>query len=765
MAATHATADDSLTFHFLMDTTDPHAPRSPSLPKRLHLALMPDYNPRATAFWWTAVGGGTLALLYALASLASRPGMSWLQIGGAMLLAMLAGLFPVRVPGSKNSFVAGEIFIFLLLLMQGPLAATVAAAGEAAMGSFRTSKRWTSRIVSPAIAALSMLGAGSLLTWVVEHLSNFVRDDAAALLASSMGFAALYFVLTALGVAGVSRLKRDEPFFQWRGLFSVFRWVGFAYAGSAALATLLYLAYRQSGASVLMVMLPLLALLLVALHFYFRQQEADAALHAGGGTAVNHDAKITTRVAELVAQHFEQLQAAEREQQRLTEDGLRHLAYHDSLTGLPNRRRFLECLSGSVERCKADAAQAFAVMFLDFDRFKQINDKLGHRAGDELLVQLARRIQENLRPGDIVARLGGDEFAILVDRAAREHDTIALAERLMVALKLPFKLGHNDVIVSASIGITFSSFGYQTSEAVMHDADTAMYRAKGEGRAGYALFDASLHSAVSDRLRLEGELRQAIQSGQLAVVYQAQFDLASARLIGFEALVRWDHPVSGMMAPVAFLPIAAETGLMQQLSDFVLHCACRQLQQWQLSAKLADQGSSTAQAPLTMSINVSAAELTHPAFVARVGQAIVEAGLQPAQLTLELNEGTLMNSDAGAALAQLRALGVQLAVDDFGTGYSSLTQLSRLPIDCLKIDGTFVGQLQAGPDQAAIVRAIIQLGQTLHKTVIAEGIESAAQVALLREMGCDQGQGYHLATPMSAQDAGDLLQRQRPTLH
>ena len=505
------------TFPFFMDTTDPHAPRSPSLPKRLHVALMPDYNPRATAFWWAAVGGGALALLYALASLAERPGLSWLQIGGAMLLAMLAGLFPVRVPGSKHAFVAGEIFIFLLLLMQGPLAATVAAAGEAAMGSFRTSKRWTSRIVSPAIAALSMLGAGSLLTWVVEHLPSVASDDAAALLASSMGFAVLYFVLTALGVAGVSRLKRGEAFFQWRGLFSVFRWVGFAYAGSAALATLLYITYRQSGASVLMVMLPLLALLLVALHFYFRQQEADQALHEAGATAVNHDAKIATRVAELVAQHFEQLQAAERHQQRLTEDSLRHLAYHDSLTGLPNRRRFLECLSGAVERCKADAAQAFAVMFLDFDRFKQINDKHGHRAGDELLVQLARRIQENLRPGDIVARLGGDEFAVLVDRAAREHDTIALAERLMAALKLPFKLGDKDaiVIVSASIGITFSSFGYQTSEAVMHDADTAMYRAKGEGRAGYALFDASLHSAVSDRLRLEGELRQAIQSGQL----------------------------------------------------------------------------------------------------------------------------------------------------------------------------------------------------------------------------------------------------------
>jgi len=452
------------------------------------------------------------------------------------------------------------------------------------------------------------------------------------------------------------------------------------------------------------------------------------------------------------------LQAQNVTARRAAEDGLQHLAFHDGLTGLANRRRFLECLTGAVDRCKVELRHTFSVMFLDFDRFKLVNDSLGHNAGDELLVQMARRIQENLRPGDIVARLGGDEFAVLIERAERERDTIMLAERLMEALKRPFLLGSIEIVASASIGITFSAFGYDSGEEVLRDADTAMYRAKAQGRAGYALFDTALHTAVSDRLRLEGELRHAIEHRQLTVAYQPLFDLTAGRLIGFEALVRWNHPALGMLDPMAFLPMAEETGLMLRLSDFVLHCACQQLRQWQSSAP--------ALTALTMSVNVSANDLSNPAFVAQVGRALVEAGLSPAHLTLELTENILMSSIEGArdTLDQLRQLGVQLAVDDFGTGYSSLSQLARLPINSLKIDRSFIGQLHSGPNELAVVQAIIQLGQTLQKTVVAEGIESAAQMALLRDMGCVQGQGFHLATPMTAQAVAELL-RDGTTLH
>jgi diguanylate cyclase (GGDEF)-like protein/PAS domain S-box-containing protein len=854
--------------------------------KRLHTALMPDYNRPATAFWWTVVLAGGLLLLGCLVVLAPLGWQGWLQIVAGTALAMAAGLFPVRVPGAKQSFVASEIFIFLLLLVLGPAAAAVAAATEAFVGSYRTSKRWTSRIASPAIATLSVWSVGTLLQTALAALKARGLDSAAAVMAAAMAFAALFFVVNVLLVSGAQRLKRGEAFFQWAPLFTVFRWVGIAYAGSASVAALLYVTWREQGAGVLMVMVPLLAMLGVTLHFYFRQQEANEAMREAHAGAAEREAALSAEAAEAAARHLRELQASEhrfhaafthasigmavldfsgrilqanralagllalREDElqgqrlqrfvldedragfehhlglrnerradgrhaaghgalrgaqadfeafstevrcraqdgqtvwvalhcnvftepdaeqpslilqaqdvtarRLAEAGLQHLAYHDSLTGLPNRRRFMECLAGAVARHQADVNHHFAVMFLDFDRFKLVNDSLGHNTGDALLGQMARRIQENLRPSDIVARLGGDEFAILAEGSGQEHDTIAVAERLKSALQRPFMLDDAEVVCTASIGITFSAFGYASAEEVLRDADTAMYKAKGSGRAGWALFDASLHTAVSDRLRLEGELRHAIGAGELAVVYQPLFELASGRLEGFEALVRWNHPRQGELGPAAFLPMAEESGLMLALSDFVLHCACQQLSRWQHSAPEL--------AGLTMSVNVSAGDLAQSAFVARVSRALIEAGLRPEHLTLELTEGILMSQIGGAmeTLAALKRLGVQLAVDDFGTGYSSLSHLSKLPIDSLKIDRSFVSSLRPGTDEAAVVQAIIQLGAALRKSVVAEGIESAEQMDQLRAMGCGFGQGFHLGTPLSLLEAGDLLRRRPP---
>ena len=845
--------------------------------RRLHAGLMPDYNRKAAVYWWLAVISGAAVLVYSVGVVARLPPMAWTQIIAGMLLAMLSGMFPVRIPGTKVSFVAGEIFIFLLLLVQGPAAAAVAAAGEAAMGSYRSSKRWTSRIASPAIAALAMFCTGSLLHAVLARLDAAGWSGPAPLLGAAMVFAVLYFLVGALLMGGSVRLKRNEAFFQLLDLISVFRWVGMAYAGSASIAALLYITYRQSGAGVMMVMLPLLAMLLVTLHFYFRQQETTEAMRQAGAESAEREAALMARETHTAQRHLAELLASERRfhaafthasigmalmqfdgrilqanpalasllgyeetalaehrlqdfvlaedlnplQQQLgllgarefegfarelqcrhqngstvwvtlhcsfftepgaaspclilqaqdvtarhqAEAGLQHLAFHDSLTGLPNRRRFLECLSGAVARSQADPNYSFSVMFLDFDRFKLVNDSLGHSAGDDLLAQLARRIQENLRPSDIAARLGGDEFAILAEHLGQERGAIQLAERLMLALQRPFNIGGVEIVSSASIGITFSAFGYQSGEEVLRDADTAMYKAKLQGKAGYALFDASLHTAVSDRLRLEGDLRHAIEQGQLSIAYQPQFELASGRVCGFEALVRWNHPQDGSLGPASFLHIAEETGLMLQVSDFVVHCACQQLRQWQLSHP--------SLAELTMSVNISANDLANRAFVARIGRAIVEAGLRPQHLTLELTESILMSHIEGAltTLAELRSLGTRLAVDDFGTGYSSLSHLAKLPIDSLKIDRSFVSQLNRPspgmPDSAesTVVQAIIQLGGSLRKVVVAEGIESAQQMEQLRAMGCEFGQGFHLATPLTAQAASALLQSGRSVLH
>ncbi len=818
--------------------------------RRLHSALMPDYNRQATVYWWSVVVAGAAVIVASVAMLAREPGPIWLQIAVGMAIAMLAGVFPVRVPQSKNSFAAGEIFIFLLLLMHGPAAATLAAVGEVGVGAYRTSKRWTSRIFSPAMAALAMGGSGTLLHAALGRLAAHGIDNVGSTVLAMMVFSLAYFVGSTLLVTAVPRLKRNErP--QLSDLFGVFGWVGVAYAGSACVATLLYSTYRQTGFGVLMAMVPLLAMMLATLHYFFRQQEAAEAVRRAGSEA-------SEREAELAARHVRELEASERrfhsafthasigmallafeghilqanpalcdllglpadalvgrrfqevvidedrrglEEQlglvsahefegfalelrcrhrsgepvwvaahcsffsepgasspclilqvqditarRRAEDSLHHIAFHDALTELPNRRRFQEYLSQAVQRAMQDPSDAFAVMFIDFDRFKLINDSLGHSAGDQFLVQVSQRLRESLREHDIVARLGGDEFAVLMLRLGHAQDAVALADRMMVAMRRPFLVAGNEVTTSASIGITFSALGYTNPDDVLRDADTAMYKAKGAGKARYAVFDASLHTEVANRLRLEGDLRRAIDEGHLSVAYQPVCDLATGMISGFEALVRWRHPKDGAISPMDFLPIAEEAGLMLRLTDFVLHCACRQLSEWQRLGP--------AYAGLTMNVNVSGHDIAHPALVARVTRAIIESGLQARHLCIELTENILMSRLEGALpmLGELRRLGVQLAIDDFGTGYSSLSHLSTLPIDCLKIDRSFVSRLERGANEAAVVRSIALLGSALGKTVVAEGIETAAQLEQLREMGCRLGQGFLLARPAPAEE-------------
>jgi diguanylate cyclase (GGDEF)-like protein/PAS domain S-box-containing protein len=443
---------------------------------------------------------------------------------------------------------------------------------------------------------------------------------------------------------------------------------------------------------------------------------------------------------------------------RRAEGRLQHIAYHDNLTDLANRSRFNECLTQAIERCEADPRRQFAVMYLDFDRFKLINDSLGHGAGDEFLIKAARRIQEHVRPGDVVARLGGDEFAILVEPVLDEAHITALAERLQEVLRKPFSIGGTEIATSASIGITFSRLGYRTPEEVLRDADIAMYQAKGRGKARHAVFDAGLHAQVTTQLHLESDLRRALQGGAagLSLAYQPIFDLDAGEPVAFEALARWHHPERGPIDPGVFIPIAEESGLIAPLTDWVIDEACRQLKAWQRAhPRYAD---------LRLHVNISGVGLAQSSFVASVTRALLANGLAASQLTLEITESTLMAQLDGAvdAMNQLRELGVGLSVDDFGTGYSSFSYLATLPINSLKIDRAFVEQLQSSRSNAEIVRAVVGLGASLGKAVIAEGIETPSQLARLRELGCAFGQGYLLARPMSAPQAGALLAAREP---
>jgi diguanylate cyclase (GGDEF)-like protein/PAS domain S-box-containing protein len=436
---------------------------------------------------------------------------------------------------------------------------------------------------------------------------------------------------------------------------------------------------------------------------------------------------------------------------RRAEGELRHIAYHDALTDLANRNCFNERLAAAVEASRTDRRAGFAVMVLDLDRFKIVNDSLGHGAGDELLKEVARRLAGCVRPRDLVARLGGDEFAILLEDTRDADDAQRLGARLLQALDRPLQINGTEVRPQASIGLTFSDLGYREPDEVLRDADLAMYQAKAGGKGRLALFDASLHEQLGHKLQLEADLRRAIGEGQLSLAYQPLYNMEPHGLNGFEALCRWKHPTRGNVSPGEFIALAEETGCIQALTAWAIDEAVRQHAAWQREALTHGE--------LVMHVNVSGKDLARPGFVAHVLDTLQRHGLPPHLLVLEITESTLMEHRelALAALAELSQHGVKLGIDDFGTGYSSLAYLSTLPFDCLKIDRSFVIGMDGSRKNAEIVRTVISLGRSLNKQVVAEGIETHEQLARLRQMGATIGQGYLLGRPLSGPQALNLL--------
>ena len=409
-------------------------------------------------------------------------------------------------------------------------------------------------------------------------------------------------------------------------------------------------------------------------------------------------------------------------------------AFYDPLTGLPNRALFKDRMEVAFARAKGREAARFAVLFLDLDRFKLVNDSLGHRAGDELLVQIARRLESCRRAGDTVARLGGDEFTLLVEGVSGEEEAVAVAERVHRALAPPFLVEGHEVFAGASIGIALGGPDTERVEHLLRDADTAMYRAKVRSTR-HAVFDSSMHQRAMAALRLENELRRALERGEFRVHYQPIVDLANGRAVGVEALVRWEHRERGMIPPSEFIPLAEETGLVVPLGRWVLDEACRAL--------------SVLPAEITLSVNLSGRQLLQADFGEQLATMLQRRGLQPSRLRLELTESVLIGNGAPAieALDKLRATGVRLCIDDFGTGYSSLSYLHELPIDSLKIDRSFIGAMAQDERKIKIVQTILMLGKGLGIEVVAEGVETSEQVEVLRRLGCERAQGYFFARP------------------
>jgi diguanylate cyclase (GGDEF)-like protein/PAS domain S-box-containing protein len=823
------------------------------------LLQMHDYSPEAKVFWWTTAALGLIVLSIALATIAGFERGVILQIVLGATFAAVTGIFPVRIPGAKTSIAGAEIFVFLLLLLYGPAAAAFAAAAEAAVGSWRTSDRWTSRLGSPAMAALAMYGCGTAFTFVLHALQSGGDPGLGIVFAMLLLLAFAYCATSTLLMASLITLKRGERVRPLELLRS-HGWLGLVYAASASIACLLFVSFDRFGAGVLFFAAPIIGMFLSTLHFYFQKIEAseraqceqiaaaerearDTARHFGelqnsdnrfhsafthaaiGMVLVSTDRRIlqanqalcgllekseveligtelteivhpedvnvlSTNLAtlldgvgtgftvELRCRHSQGLavwvlldgsffntgeaearcliiQVQDVTARRSAESRLQYIARHDDLTNIPNRGHFLEQLARAIATRKQQPKHRFAVLFLDFDRFKVINDSLGHGAGDELLVTLARRIQSLLRGPDVVARLGGDEFAILVENLHSDRDVTDLAERLQRALRQPIRLGTAEVSTSVSIGITTSAFSYDAPEDVMRDADIAMYRAKAQGKARYALFDSALHAEVSSQMWLEGELRRAIDEEQLELAYQPILDLRTRRVVGVEALCRWSHPARGAIAPTLFIRVAEETGLIIPLGNWVLDKACRQLRVWQRTVP--------GFAGITLNVNVSGVQLTQPGFAIHAQRVITESGICPADVTLEVTESVLMEKLSAALpnLLSLRDAGVQISIDDFGTGYSSLSALQDLPIGEIKVDRSFLRRMSGGGNGEEVVRAIVAMGAALGKRVIAEGIETEEQLDTLVELDCAKGQGFLLAHPMPHGDFALMMKELR----
>ncbi|WP_247216754.1 EAL domain-containing protein [Synechococcus sp. C9] len=444
-------------------------------------------------------------------------------------------------------------------------------------------------------------------------------------------------------------------------------------------------------------------------------------------------------------------------QRKQTESQLRYDATHDSLTDLANRALFLECLEQALRR-RQDCPQGvnFAVLFLDLDRFKIVNDSLGHMSGDRLLVAIARQLRACLRPGDVLARFGGDEFAILLHGITSALDARLIAEQIHRVFREPFALETDglEVFTSASIGVVLGPGHYTRPEEVLRDVDAAMHQAKLQGKACTVVFDHAMHVQALRLLQVETDLRRAIERQELCIFYQPIVSLVTGGLTGFEALVRWRHPQWGLVSPGEFIPLAEETGLILPLGRWVLHQSCQQMRQWQKNLPGADL--------LTISVNLSGRQLLQPHLLEQVGEILTETGLDPQFLRLEITESVLGDYDeAVTILKKLKDLGVDACIDDFGTGHSSLSRLHRFPIDRLKIDQSFVSQAEHDRESGEIIRTIMSLAQSLQMDVIAEGVETRAQRQLLQNLNCQYAQGFLFSRPLPSADVEQLL-RQSP---
>jgi diguanylate cyclase (GGDEF)-like protein len=661
----------------------------------------------------------------------------------ALITVVISARFSVRIPRVNTNVTVSDSLVFLVMFLYGAPAAILVAATEGFTSGVKISK--TPKIVLFNSAVMVCSTAATALALTVLGIDPSASLAATAMAASVMALTQFLASTTLVGI-GLA-LKVNERF--WTTWKKNCLWTSITYFAGAAAAALIFRSFNTVGLYALLITVPIITII----YFTYRKYLEDIRqTSAQAEKSERARAELERERAEQAERHVEELSRYIAEQERIgkaleeSKEHFRHAAFHDALTGLPNRSLLIDHLKLAIEHSKIQHDHLFAVLFIDLDRFKNINDSLGHNTGDQLLVAIAARIGDCLRPTDTIARLGGDEFAILLD--GLEDWTIAnsVAERVQSELLKPFRLNGHEVYITASIGIRLSADGRDDAENMLRDADTAMYRAKDNGKARHELFHGSMHTRAVALLKLENDLRRAIERKEFFVQYQPIVSLDTEVLVGFEALVRWNHPERGLVSPDEFIPLAEETGLVTEIGGWVLHEACKQLQTWQTAL-----GRET----LTMSVNLSGKQLTQPDLIQQIENVLQETGLNATWLRLEITESVVMENAelATNTLLQLRKLGVHLSIDDFGTGYSSLSYLHRFPVNTLKIDRSFIGRMAEGDENAEIVRTICTLANNLGMQVVAEGVETREQLNRLRSLHCEYGQGFLFSKPVDAEAA------------
>ena len=685
-----------------------------------------------------------------------RLDLRFLLLAGVMIL--VSSYFSVQIPRVPTNVTVSDSFIFVVLLLYGGFAGIILAAVEGLCSGLRVSRgmRFGKKTLVIAFNGGMMACSTSITVLVVHYLFGPVielRSHDLSFFIVAMGAMALTQYFSNTGLSAILIAVKEHTSI-WRAWNAHYMWTSLTYVVGAAVAGALANGVEKAGISILFVTTPIILIIYFTYQKYLNEIRLTSAqaeqAERERAEAERARAEAERERAEQAERHVEELNRHIAEQERISlqlqesKDHFRHAAFHDALTHLPNRALLAENLKFVMERSRQHEDFQFAVLFLDLDRFKNVNDSLGHSIGDQLLIAMARRLESCIREVDMVARLGGDEFAILLDGIDGSAEATNMARRIQDKLQSPFNLSGHEVFTTTSIGIALSSTGYDHPENMLRDADTAMYRAKAQGKACYEVFDKGMHARAVYLLQMGNDLRRALDREELCVYYQPIVSLENGQLAGFEALIRWQHPERGFINPVDFIPLAEDTGMIAPIGLWILRRACQQLSQWQWKA--------SAHRQLFMSVNLSGKQVAEPNLVGQIAEILEETHVEARHLKLEITESVVMeNAELAAQLfKRLKALGVQLSIDDFGTGYSSLGYLHRFPVDTLKIDQSFVGRIGEASENIEIVRTIVSLAENMGMAVVAEGVETLGQLRQLRKLSCLYGQGYLFARPADA---------------